>query len=466
MMRTIQRTGARWHFVSIIVTLSCLNNTATSQEMTPDDWKRGFNGFAMLCRSEGMAVVSDRGLLQNPPRDLLVVVFGGAPGEHGLTLLNVLNRRGAILLAADDQRSSASLVAKLGVRISSGPIQVRDEQYQYSGYSDCVRIPSSESTEGVFGTFPHPVTDGLREIVANRAGYLTTSRRAFLKWQTIAETSPATAPTGSGAWQRTFMKVAENAQTGSRALVVADHSIFTNQMLAVADNAQLASQAIAWLGEGKTRVIILVDRDIVSPNDPSLVDIELPQPSPQQVRDALASLPPDEFLAAINGIGAVIEDEGILNEVIDDAFRKIPNNVYNWWMIVGASCILAFVGVSWAVTRRGTGDANATGDELPGARSQSIVNRIERHEIANQVLDGFRVDVTGSAKSSWDEFVHSVRVVGNPMEAEHLKKTLQLYRTRKPSYWTERRLEDLKSQLDHWRHLLLSGALEYERRTN
>jgi hypothetical protein len=434
-----------------------------SQGVSQAEWKRGFHGFAMLCRAEGISVETDPQLLYRSEQDdLIVVIFGGAPGL-AVNLQGIVNRGGAVLVAADDGQTMSGLTNQLGIRFHGGPVNVTDEKMTYQRYyPDCFRISALDAS--------HPITKDVREVVANRAGVLSITRRArffdaYDRWRPLAKTPPARAPRylQNQVFKFDFM-AALQSRDGGRGLAVADHSVFTNQMLACGDNARLAAQTVVWLADNKrTKVIFLVDRSIVSPADPTLVDITIPPPTPQQVRDALANLPPDEFREVVNTVATVVEDEGILNDVFGEFFRRLPRHLYNRFIILAASLTLAFFAILRAVSFRGTLEIDANGDEVPGARSQRIVDRVERHHVAMQMLDRFRVDVTGSAKTSWDDFVKRVRIVGNPIEATHLRRELVSYRGRKPNYWNAHRLEELKSQLDHWRHLLQSGALEYDR---
>ena len=439
----------------------CLAQTDISES----DWKRGFHGFAMLCRAEGMAVVTDQRYLDRTRQDdLLVVAFGGTPGLP-LRLQTILDRGGAVLVAADDGRSSALLTADLGIVLGRGPLEVADSEFWYQDFSDCFRVVAIDST--------HPVSEEIKEIVANRAGYLLNRRRANLflqigRWRTLATTPRARAPGAGSRGTLAYDFMAAIATTsGGRGLAIADHSGFTNQMLACGDNARLAAQAVAWLADGRRdKVMILIDSDIASPIDPTLVDINIPPLTPQQVRDALAGLPPDVFRAVVNDVTAVIEDEGILNDVVGDFFQELPRFIYNRILILAVSLGLAFFAVVFAVSSRGSAHVQADGDEIPGAKSRRVVNRAERRGVALQMLDRFRVDVTGRATSSWDEFIAAIHVIGSPIEEAHLRRALESYRKRRPSYWSRARLEELKSQLDHWRLLLQSGALEYDRPLN
>ncbi len=434
----------------------------SQDEISQSEWKRGFHGFAMLCRAEGMAIVTNLAYLDQPRQDdLLVVVFGGTPGLR-LELQTILDRGGAILFAADDGRTSRQLTSSLGINLERGPLQVTSPNSWYGEFSDCFRVVAIDTT--------HPVTKGVGEIVANRAGYLLNRRRASLlipvgRWRTLAN-SPLGRIRGGNAGTSEFMAAIVTSKKG-RGLAIADHSVFTNQMLACGDNARLAAQAVAWLAEGqRDKVIILIDSGIASPDDPTLVDINIPPPTPQQVRDALASLPPDVFRAVVNDVTAVVEDEGILDDVVGEFFRKLPRFLYNRIVILTLSFGLGVFAFAFAVTSRGKTDLTADGDEVPGAKSRRVVNRVERHGVAMQMLDRFRVDVTGRSASSWNEFVASIHVIGSPIEEAHLRRALESYRKRRPSFWTRARLEELKSQLDHWRLLLQSGALEYDRLEN
>ena len=425
------------------------------------EWKRGFHGFAMLCRAEGITVETDPRLLYRGRQDdLIVVVFGGAPGL-AVNLQGIVDRGGSVLVAADDGATMSTVTNQMGIRFHAGPINVTNEEDRYQNYRDCFRVGRLHVA--------HPISKDVSQLIANRAGVLSISRRASIfnssnRWMSLARTPEARAPSFSVNKIQAFEFMAALQSSSGRALAIADHSVFTNQMLGCGDNARLAAQTVAWLADGKrTKVIILVDRDIVSPSDPTLVDIEIPPPTPEQVREALASLPPEQFREVVNTAIAIVEDEGILDDVLGEFFQKLPRHLYNRVIIIGASLTLAFFAIMRAVSFRGTLEIDANGDEIPGARSQRVVDRDERHHVAMQMLDRFRVDVTGSAKTSWEDFVRCIRIVGNPIEATHLRRELESYRGRKPSQWSVYRLEELKSQLDHWRHLLQSGALEYDR---
>jgi len=250
----------------------------------------------------------------NEPETLLIVVLGrtefldrlGAPA-----LLNFVQRGGALLVASD-LRSGLALERALGVQITGDfLVAPEDSPAAWRGLSECPLL-------GKETNWRHPIFRNVRTIATNRPSHLAGRRKRLLP--TLASFPADVRWEGglnvrSGEWE--FAAGAPVDQ--GKALVLADHSVFINDMLLQADNDNFffACNVVAWLTDNGQRkhVLFIEDNQSVLDFSATLKEPELP-PIP---------LPPEGVLIEKgNEIIAAVDEADPFNQFLNE---RIPQAV-------------------------------------------------------------------------------------------------------------------------------------------
>lgn len=434
--------------------LATAQEPATSQELVPEElWKRGYHGFTSLCRALNLQPLEDASAWRRePPRQSLLVMFGAFDRLPVAHLDDYLRRGGALLLASD--RGERGVVRLSGIDLIRGPLHVANADASFHNFLDCPQISRFE--EG------HPVTDGLLNVAANRPGAITIVPSARSQWHALAHLPRMRELGVSGL---PFV-VARETPAGGRAVVVADQTVFANQMLFHEDNAQLALNALRWLSQGeRTRVLIVDDQTVIAPPAPEQVEIEVPPPTPEQVREALRNLPPEVLIAFANTVIAGLEDEGIPNEFIAFLMEKISDRNYRRLLLLVPTALLGFL-----VVLRLFSDAAADGVAAErGEAAARLAPRerawAERQHAAAVLLERFRADIAAASAVPWPVFASRLTIARRPIETRLLRRALvkgsQRLAPRERRYWTRWRLRRLDQRLRAARRLAASDALAY-----
>jgi hypothetical protein len=252
---------------------------------------------------------------------------------------------------------------------------------------------------------------------------------------------------------------------GGRAVVVADQSVFANQMLAYEDNLRFMVNVVAWLGEGRTAVLMLEDQAIISPPSLDDVAVDIPPPTPDEVRDALRQLPPDVLVPFANAVLANMEDAGIPDDLITFLFERIPQRAYRWVLLTVATFCLGLVALR-KLMAESVAEKAADPGESPARIDRRRRAQLERQQAARELLERFRADMAQTSAVPWPVFATRLR-----LKHHHLRTWLIRRRLRTASdrlapashrYWTSRRLRRLNAHLDAWRRLRAAGKLEYK----
>jgi hypothetical protein len=295
-----------------------------------------------MCRTLGVEPTQSwREWQDTPPEESLLIVLGSFRQLPVNDLEQYVRDGGAVLLASD--RGDQELTRMRGLLLVPGPLQTFQRDAVLNDFPDCPVVNDISDD--------HPVTRGVLSIATNRPGALVVvkSRLGLTPWDQLATFPPlhghfrqfrqelATGPA---------CLVAKESSAGGRIVVSPDQSMFANQMLMYEDNAQLAVNTIRWLaGQNRTIALLLDDQQAVAPAQLEQVQVEIPPPTPEEVREALRNLPPEVLISFANSATAVIEDEGIPNDFLTYLVRQIPEHVYQRILMIMATLALGVVAV-------------------------------------------------------------------------------------------------------------------------
>ena len=409
------------------------------ERVSESQWSRGFHGFNMLAEGCGLERISLRQFRNAQSSDVMIVVIGNLNGLP-LNVTNHVDGGGAALIASDSTRpfENAFFAGFKFGKINSYSTQRSDT---FGGMQDCPLVTNF---------WGHPVVAGVDQIVTNQPGFIISNRRSKI----------ATLPPTVGKPQRTLSFIAVNeTAAGGRAVAVGDQSVFTNQMIIHGNNARFANQALDWLkNDTRSKLLVIVDGEEHSPLAPDDVVVDLPPPSPGEVREALRNLPPEAMLEFANSVATVVEDENMVNDFIHDSIDSIPQSALNRFYIFlmfGIAC-LTFI-VAYVCQRK---LQSQTASDIAHKRSnqeQSDLKAIqfrERKQAAYFLLDRFCMDIAGRRFGDWPSFPTELNLGQDRSSKaifESMTRMSVLYKSKPITFWTRRKLAHLENEVNRWR---------------
>lgn len=441
--------------IALLVLLLCLA-IPSSLLAQPGDarvsdgrWARSFNGFALVCRSLGMEFATDSDAWKRQPAEQRVlVVFGDVVRWPVDEVVEFVNEGGALLFATDAEPDFV-----VSFEFVPGPLRVANSANGFGGHSDCPIIKDRST---------HPVMQGVDQIAANLCGGI--KRRSSSEWVSVARL-----PQIAGEPDTLDFAVTHRQEDALRVMACADQSIFTNQMLYHLDNARFALQTMNWLCEGKrTRLLFLVDGRVVSPDDPQAVDVQFPQPTPEQVWDALRNLPPDVMLQVGNEIATLIEDENLVNEVMSLAMKDVSDQhmtravIFLTTLLLGGFLFYRYM-TSESTLQDATGtdtkDIGLSGTGWFGKRRKDAG---DRHSVARELVGRFYSQVSKGKHNHYVGFPAGLTFVNCENEQElrkGMKQTAKYLKWKSRRWWTQARLQGLREQINYWEYLVANDQL-------
>lgn len=306
---------------------------------TADDWQWGYLGFRMLLQEKGLQDSSDLELTLQSPGQSVLVVFGKlnqlTRGEW-LRLRRFVAQGGALLVAGEESCQIPGVT-----QLTEGPAESANELERYEQYSDVLLLPCSG---------PHPLVQGLKSIVVNKTGWMTTPEDTSLNWTVILQLSEQTTPVAARG-QAVLLAGLDPAVEGGVMLISADRSLFSDGMLWHGDNSLLAINAVDLLCRGKRRLLNVIESGQLAERNPAAsaggtsgasdaesrrqrrnqdvaTDSELPGQPPRLNRKPPARLPapqPDlqTLLQTANAVIDKVQDSNLLNETLRDRPRNM-----------------------------------------------------------------------------------------------------------------------------------------------
>lgn len=306
---------------------------------TADDWQWGYLGFRMLLQEKGLQDSSDLELTLQSPRQSVLVVFGKLDqltrGEW-LRLRRFVAQGGALLVAGEESCQIPGVT-----RLTQGPAESANELERYEQYSDVLSLPCSG---------PHPLVQGLKSIVVNKTGWMTTPEDTSLNWTVILRLSGQTTPAAARG-QAVLLAGLDPIDEGGVMLISADRSLFSDGMIWHGDNSLLAINAVDLLCRGERRLLNVIESGQLAERNPVAgaggmpgasdtesrgqrrnqdvaTDSEFPGRPPRLNRKPPARLPapqPDlqTLLQTANAVIDKVQDSNLLNETLRDRPRNM-----------------------------------------------------------------------------------------------------------------------------------------------
>lgn len=260
--------------------------------------------FGAVLHEAGIRPITQWQSLLTDPSSKMLIVLGANdildrewPGDQ----LREFLAGGGSLLLASDQKTSEHLSGQIGARIA-GVFFQSPPHASYRGIAECPLLGRFQPRHALF-----------RDLPANAVVATNRPSRISDWWPPVEPVAIFAVPGHNIHFPRfvsdqQVLAVAAERQSGSRVLVIADHSIFINGMMQQADNdnIQFAYSAIQWLSEnGKRKEALFTDGRLQ--NDFSIM--HEPPRSP--------ALPPIEMMMPrLNDFIRKLERENVVNKAI------------------------------------------------------------------------------------------------------------------------------------------------------
>jgi hypothetical protein len=296
----------------------------------------GYDLFRLLLQQQGLsAVSSDFATAFQDPSQTILIVLGDTPRLHAISnrLTAFVNKGGSLLIATD--RADSKIAQSFGVRFR--PPVIVYPRHAYQGLSDCPIIENFSRRHRLFR--------GVHRLVGNRCGTLAVEdSRTVLAMLTIRNSLNVP------------IIAAQRTKT-SRALFVADHSLFVNEMLLHGDNALFVDNCIGWLRQptARTKVILVADGHPLSTTGGS---DQLPaEVLDEIVQAALANLPPvaprpsdPSIRAFMNHLVTSLEDKNAFNDTLAHRPRGTGSVIVRRVAVLTAAILITMLFVGKLLT--------------------------------------------------------------------------------------------------------------------
>lgn len=427
--------------------------------LSQPDWQFRLDLFQFLLAQRGIAVTRSADQVLNRPNQSLIVVAGDlerVPTALRLELAGFVRRGGALLAASDLNTSLPGLFS-----IRQGPVIVHTPSLQYEGFADCPRVSGLSRS--------HDLTTGVRELIANRCGWIDTLSQSAGYAAGVADLPREARATQGDPSGRSLIATLESDHSRSgRMVVMADHSLLTSGMMLHGDNAILAVNLVKWLGEGRRQALILVHGQLIQGGTLELNPDRFPQdlsgPPPQL--DDLSQLPPESLLEFANQFVTAFEEANLPNELATGYFQSLPRPYYRRLLYLAA----AVVGIIWLLRqlfRRGAEVVPAISRPV-GTVSQQRAHYMlmsEDYQIAAREMSRhlFRQLSGSSAVGDWPTRYAELQVEGSLAEkftvARHWKGLRRLATGDAAGWLSRRRFLKLSAVVDHLLTLNANGTL-------
>ena len=340
---------------------ACLATAVGAQEPESKEERRralleGTHVFRRILHDHDFTALETFDALADRPARTLLVALGDlsvldqVPGG----LQGFVRRGGAVLAASDRAVSSArardQLLAISGVSINQETLIAPDQSDSYQGLRYCPRIHGFEPRD------PNLFRHSDSNIAAPLAVYTNVPSSLTFRQQVGRVRDLGYFPEGfllelSPRVFRQFenaLLFAVGGDVGAgRVLVLADHSVFINQMMLPHDtnNVEFTYNAVRWLqGEGlkRNRVLLVVDGEIQTKLDIPLKSITLPLEEMAKLLFAKRN----ELLVSTEEAVSKLEDEDAFNRKLFDALAEAgwdPVRVQRVGLLIASLIIIGFL---------------------------------------------------------------------------------------------------------------------------
>lgn len=284
-----------------------------------DKWYLGYNGFRMLLEERGLTVRTDMSATLTRPKESVVVMFGDVARvslSEWRRLRAYVAQGGSLLVASE--RSFKLPGVSLFTR---GPVSSLDQDSQYQGFEDCIVLSDLNQS--------HPLSKGLRRIIVNKTGWLSTSEDSSLQWEVIASLTEDVLP--GSARHRPVIMAGIDAAPGTGVMILsADQSLFSDGMLWHGDNSLFAIQVSDLLCRGNRKWLTVYDNGQTLPS--YMAELAPPPTPPRMPPNIPPQIPPDidppepdlaTMLRMANEVIDEVQDSNILNETLKERPRNM-----------------------------------------------------------------------------------------------------------------------------------------------
>jgi hypothetical protein len=380
--------------VIAVVSLGATPARAAAQMSRPP-FGEGTHAFRRLLYDLKMEPLTGVEPLRSEPRHTLLVVLGETDvldqlgRRHATDILpqvgglqDFLNRGGAALVATDRAIPAHRLWNDFGVTVTGTQVQLQDGNRPGSRqYRDINECPLLEPVEGaaprLFGMtgVPGAADLALRNVATNRPSFLELPNRLPAGLKVLANLPEGCWPQLIRGFRpiRPALPFAVGGTVGpGRLLVLADHSLFINDMMLQddTDNIAFTYNCLDWLTAGKaegTRVLFVEEGDIQTAFDIPLKETPLPLPP----LNALVPLADDAIQQ--------MEQQNAFNEVL---LNLMPFDQFWVGLVVLLSALLAIYGLYRLVRARHRIEAAAPLLERVLAGSPAARSLMEQRHLA------------------------------------------------------------------------------------
>ncbi len=272
----------------------------------------------------------------DPTRTAIIVLGDPSPLKELNNRLGGLRsfvERGGALLVATDQDAPGSMIGAFGVVVDGDFLSLSEAEHGYRNMAECPYVEAEAPPFEAESALPHG--EQARRIATNKPSYLRVfhfegnllgtpnelSAMASLPKECFGEHERS---------ERAWLFAAGGRVGSGRALIMADHSVFINEMMLQPDNGNIdfTYRLADWLltapnGRDKRNQVLLYDDGEVQTN--FTIPLKNLPPPPLPPPDTLMGMI-DEMLPAMEqeGFFARLEEENVANQAVEDLASAVP----------------------------------------------------------------------------------------------------------------------------------------------
>jgi hypothetical protein len=320
------------------ILFSALLIAAPANGQPPGLRRDGTDFFRAAMKEAGCKALSSVDDLKTSARDKVLIVFGDMFPVEGMLasgdLQRFLDGGGSVCIATDHKTSDAFFEAT-GVRVSGAFVSCHRSEAYRPDLVDCPLIMDhlrDVARHAIFSSVPRPST-----VATNKPSYITqndiTKRRFDLKLPVAWLPVKGIRRTRDGDREAQLVLAVANSANSRHLLVIADHSIFINDMMSQSDNdnIEFAYGIVRWLTDnGRRKEVLFIDDGQVQTEFNVPLDIPPPKVPPLEALIPLA----DEALVAV-------EKDNLINETLLDVVGG-PWTIYRTLAFLLTFAILLF----------------------------------------------------------------------------------------------------------------------------
>lgn len=337
MFRLSSSMQTRWLVTcaSLVLVLGIATGRAAAQQRESGDssgdesWLYRTELFQMLLEEQGLKPTQELGDAFAAPEESVIVITGESSPvwqREWSRLIEFTAQGGRLLIATDCSEAIRDF--------HIGPVMALQTKDRYLDYADCIRVTALEKS--------HPLTTNVESLVTNKTGWLSRPPDAAFRWTVVARLPRFCRPMESSEQPLIVAGRGQDSETGVIVLV-ADQSLFTNNMLWHGDNAVFAIRMSEFLSEGqRSRLVFVADG---APLPSYRAPMQLP-PLPPLPEPDLAKL-----LRVANAAIRDVEESNLVNEALRDRPRhvRIPQYPRIILFVLGAA---AFTFLLWKLVQQ------------------------------------------------------------------------------------------------------------------